>query len=196
MGNTAYAKCFLDRIDPHRNLFKGKIMTRDGNGCILKKKMSRLYPTNRSQVLILDDNANVWDDSPNLIQIKSYTYFRNVKELHALSCAAPITSQYYSFVNNYASSKPNTSFHVEQGEFDLDDGDADFVVPALPPPSPPVDDFSNQFSISSTHCTKQPEVFLDKNIADIIPEEKETDDALYHVGKVCIGYMCCCPCVN
>ncbi|GAN04914.1 hypothetical protein MAM1_0076c04381 [Mucor ambiguus] len=184
MGNTAYARTFLDRIDPHRNLFKGKILTRDGNGCILKKKMSRLYPTNRTQVLILDDSANVWDDSPNLIQIKTYTYFRNVKELNALSCAAPIRNQYYSFVNSYTSSNQSTSFHHQEDGFDLDNGDADFVVPALPPPSPPVEDFSNQFSISSTYCTKQPDIFLDKNIADIIPEEKETDDALAHIGKV------------
>lgn len=185
MGSTAYAKSLLDRIDPYRNLFKGKILSRDGNGCTLQKKMSRLYPTNRSQVLILDDNANVWDDSPNLIQIKSYTYFKNVKELHALSYAEPIISQYYSSVNNYtSSSKQNSSFHIEEGEFDLDGEDADFVEPALPPPSPPVDEFSNQFSISSSNYTKQPDVFLDKNIADIIPEEKETDDALDYIGKI------------
>lgn len=184
MGNKAYAKTFLDRIDPHRNLFKGKMLTRDGNGCILKKRLNRLYPTNRTQVLILDDSANVWDDSPNLIQIKPYIYFRNVKQLNALSQAEPIMSQYYSFVNNYTSRNQSTSFHFEQGEFDLDNRDSDFVVPALPPPSPPEEDFSNQFSISSINCTKQPDVFLDKNIADIIPEEKENDDALDHIGKV------------
>ncbi|CAO3622214.1 unnamed protein product [Mucor fragilis] len=184
MGNKAYAKTFLDRIDPHRNLFKGKMLTRDGNGCILKKRLNRLYPTNRTQVLILDDSANVWDDSPNLIQIKPYIYFRNVKQLNALSQAEPIMSQYYSFVNNYTSRNQSTSFHFEQGEFDLDNRDSDFVVPALPPPSPPEEDFSNQFSISSINCTKQPDVFLDKNIADIIPEEKENDDALDHIGKI------------
>ncbi|KAK4519422.1 uncharacterized protein ATC70_009657 [Mucor velutinosus] len=184
MGNKAYAKVFLDRIDPDRNLFKGSVLTRDGNGCILKKKISRIYPTDRTQVLILDDSANVWDDSPNLIQIKPYTYFRNVKELNALAYAAPTQNQYYSFVNSYTSTKQSTSFHLEQDEFDLDNTDADFAVPALPPPSPPVEDFSNQFSISSAHCTKQPDVFLDKNIADIIPEEIETDDALDHVGKI------------
>ncbi|KAL9536685.1 hypothetical protein MBANPS3_012453 [Mucor bainieri] len=184
MGNTAYANTFLDKIDPHRNLFKGKVLTRDGNGCILKKKMSRLFPTNRTQVLVLDDSANVWDDNSNLIQIKTYTYFKNVKELNALSYAAPIKNQYYSFVNNYTFSKQSTSFHHEEGEFDLDNGDADFAVPALPPPSPPVEDFSNHFSISSANCTNQPDVFLDKSIADIIPEEKEADDALDHIGKI------------
>ncbi|KAL9537998.1 hypothetical protein PS6_011655 [Mucor atramentarius] len=184
MGNKAYAKTFLDKIDPHRNLFKGKVFTRDGNGCILKKKLSRLYPTNHTQVLVLDDSANVWDDSPNLIQIKPYNYFKNVKQVNPLSYAKPIKNQFFSFVNNYTSSNHNSSFHLESSDFKLDSGDSDFLVPAIPPPSPPVEDFSNHFSISSTHCTKQLDDFLDESIADIIPEEKENDDTLEHVGKI------------
>ncbi|KAI8641310.1 HAD-like domain-containing protein [Parasitella parasitica] len=178
MGNKAYAEAFLDRIDPHRTLFKGRVLTRDGNGCILKKKLSRLYPTNQTQVLVLDDCANVWDNSPNLIQIKPYVFFKNVKQVNPLTHAKPIKNRLFSFVNNYSTSlniKNNYHDDHQQSDFKLDD--SDFLMPP-----PPFDDDHN-FSISST-CTNQTDTFLDESIADIIPETLENDRALENVGKL------------
>lgn len=181
MGNEAYASAFLNKIDPHRRLFKGKLLTRDGNGCILKKKLSRLYPTNKSQVLILDDCANVWDNCSNLVQIKPYYYFKNIKQINPLSYAKPIKSQFFSIVNNYSSNNSRYSYDEgSQDEFKLDGGsDYDFLVPAIP-----ITD-NDTFSISSTNCTNKSDTFFDKSIADIIPEAKENDDTLENVGKVC-----------
>ncbi|CEP11082.1 hypothetical protein [Parasitella parasitica] len=179
MGNRAYAKAFLDKIDPHRTLIKGKVFTRDGNGCILKKKLSRLYPTNQTQVLVLDDCANVWNDSPNLIQIEPYVFFKNVKQVNPLTHTIPIKNRFFSFVNNYISSLNfKKSYHddYQQSDFKLDE--SDFLAPTLS-----FDD-DNNFSISSNTCTNQTDAFHDQSIADIIPEMLEEDEALENVAKI------------
>jgi TFIIF-interacting CTD phosphatase-like protein len=84
MGRKCYAEAILDKIDPCRTLFQGRILTRDSNGSISRKRLDRIFPTDTSTVLVLDDCAEVWNDCPNLIHIKPYEYFMGVDEVNGI----------------------------------------------------------------------------------------------------------------
>ncbi|CEP11077.1 hypothetical protein [Parasitella parasitica] len=83
MGTRAYAKAITAVIDPSMELFQDRILTRDENGSLTKKRLDRLFPADQSKVVVLDDRADVWDYSPNLIQIKPYEYFAGVGDINA-----------------------------------------------------------------------------------------------------------------
>ncbi|GAN04908.1 conserved hypothetical protein [Mucor ambiguus] len=83
MGTRAYAKAVAAVIDPTMELFQDRILTRDENGSLTKKRLDRLFPADQSKVVVLDDRADVWDYSPNLIQIKPYEYFAGVGDINA-----------------------------------------------------------------------------------------------------------------
>lgn len=83
MGTRAYAKAVAAVIDPEKELFRDRILTRDENGSLTKKRLDRLFPADQSKVVVLDDRADVWDYSPNLIQIKPYEYFAGVGDINA-----------------------------------------------------------------------------------------------------------------
>ncbi|KAL7312804.1 CTD phosphatase Fcp1 [Mucor circinelloides] len=83
MGTRAYAKAVAAVIDPTMELFQDRILTRDENGSLTKKRLDRLFPADQSKVVVLDDRADVWDHSPNLIQIKPYEYFAGVGDINA-----------------------------------------------------------------------------------------------------------------
>jgi RNA polymerase II subunit A-like phosphatase len=84
MGRKSYAKAILDKIDPYRTLFQGQILTRDSNGSMNKKRLDRIFPSDTSTVLILDDCTEVWNGCPNLIHIKPYEYFIGVDEVNCV----------------------------------------------------------------------------------------------------------------
>lgn len=89
MGRKPYAEAILDQIDPYRTLFQGQILTRDSNGSIMKKRLDRIFPTDTSTVLVLDDCAEIWNDCPNLIHIKPYEYFIGVYDVNAVPSINP-----------------------------------------------------------------------------------------------------------
>ncbi|KAI8641304.1 hypothetical protein BD408DRAFT_483510 [Parasitella parasitica] len=89
MGTRAYAKAITAVIDPSMELFQDRILTRDENGSLTKKRLDRLFPADQSKVVVLDDRADVWDYSPNLIQIKPYEYFAGVGDINAPPNAQP-----------------------------------------------------------------------------------------------------------
>jgi RNA polymerase II subunit A C-terminal domain phosphatase len=98
MGTWAYADAILKCIDPESRYFHDdRIMTRDrylqethecmnGSESVLpnwtKKHLKRLFPCKDNMVLILDDRADVWENSPNLIRIKPYEFFKGYGDVN------------------------------------------------------------------------------------------------------------------
>ncbi|KAJ2816198.1 CTD phosphatase Fcp1, partial [Coemansia sp. 'formosensis'] len=48
-----------------------------------RKTLKRLFPVDTSMVVILDDRADVWEWSPNLIKVHPYEFFRGVGDINA-----------------------------------------------------------------------------------------------------------------
>ncbi|KAJ1719339.1 CTD phosphatase Fcp1 [Coemansia erecta] len=83
MGTRPYANAVARLIDPESNLFNGRILSRDESGSMTEKSLKRLFPVDTSMVVILDDRADVWKWSPNLIRVCAYEFFRGVGDINA-----------------------------------------------------------------------------------------------------------------
>jgi RNA polymerase II subunit A-like phosphatase len=83
MGTRTYAEAVVNEIDPKGELFNDRILSRDDSGSMTQKRLERLFPSNTSKVVILDDRADVWSFSPNLIQIKPYEYFVGIGDINS-----------------------------------------------------------------------------------------------------------------
>jgi RNA polymerase II subunit A-like phosphatase len=94
MGTRAYAEEVCDAIDPDGNIFGGRLLSRDESGSefslkfsyldltefstlrgLTQKSLQRLFPCDTSMVVIIDDRADVWEWSPNLIKVVPCSYF-------------------------------------------------------------------------------------------------------------------------
>jgi RNA polymerase II subunit A C-terminal domain phosphatase len=87
MGTRAYAEEVCKAIDPDGKFFCGRILSRDESGseCVVvlglllslvdilqgltQKSLQRLFPVDTSMVVIIDDRADVWEWSPNLVKV-------------------------------------------------------------------------------------------------------------------------------
>lgn len=69
MGTRSYANCVCKLVDPDGSLFGTRILSRDENGSLLHKSLSRLFPMDTSMVVIIDDRGDVWNWSPNLVKV-------------------------------------------------------------------------------------------------------------------------------
>lgn len=83
MGNRPYADAVSKVIDPESKLFNGRVLSRDENGSDTKKSLKRLFPVDTSMVVILDDRADIWEWSPNLIKVHPYEFFSGVGDINA-----------------------------------------------------------------------------------------------------------------
>lgn len=83
MGTRSYAEAVVKEIDADGKLFQDRILSRDENGSMTKKRLERLFPSDSSKVVVLDDRADVWDYTPNLIQIKPYEYFIGIGDINS-----------------------------------------------------------------------------------------------------------------
>lgn len=70
MGTRSYADCICRIVDPEGHLFGARILSRDENGSDVQKSLSRLFPISTDMVVIIDDRADVWSWSPNLIKVE------------------------------------------------------------------------------------------------------------------------------
>ncbi|KAI5172728.1 RNA polymerase II subunit A C-terminal domain phosphatase [Nematocida sp. LUAm3] len=76
MGNRAYGHKIAEILDKNKSIFGDRIVTRDDNlGCI-EKDLSRLFPTNTRNVIVLDDRPDVWRFCKNLLPIRPYSFFQ------------------------------------------------------------------------------------------------------------------------
>ncbi|KDN37201.1 hypothetical protein K437DRAFT_211866, partial [Tilletiaria anomala UBC 951] len=83
MGTRSYADCVCRLVDPDGTLFGSRILSRDENGSLLQKSLSRLFPVDTSMVVIIDDRADVWSRSPNLIKVNPYDFFVGIGDINA-----------------------------------------------------------------------------------------------------------------
>ncbi|QLG70833.1 hypothetical protein HG535_0A07750 [Zygotorulaspora mrakii] len=83
MATRAYALEIAKIIDPDGSLFANRILSRDENGSLTQKSLERLFPTDQSMVVIIDDRGDVWDWSPNLIKVVPYNFFVGVGDINS-----------------------------------------------------------------------------------------------------------------
>lgn len=70
MGTSPYANALMSIIDPDGHLFADRVLSRDQSGSIHYKFLSRIFPTNDSMVVIIDDRGDVWKYCENLIRVR------------------------------------------------------------------------------------------------------------------------------
>ena len=93
MGTRAYAEEVCAAIDPDNTIFGGRILSRDESESkymrtrhtthrlyypgLTQKSLQRLFPCDTSMVVIIDDRADVWEWSPNLIKVIPCEFVRS-----------------------------------------------------------------------------------------------------------------------
>lgn len=84
MGTRAYAQQIAKIIDPERKLFGDRIISRDENGSLTAKTLSRLFPVDTKMVVIIDDRADVWPrNRSNLIKVVPYDFFVGIGDINS-----------------------------------------------------------------------------------------------------------------
>ncbi|KHJ33856.1 putative fcp1-like phosphatase [Erysiphe necator] len=84
MGTRAYAMNIAKIVDPEKKLFGDRIISRDENGSITTKSLSRLFPVSTKMVVIIDDRADVWPKNrPNLVKVVPYDFFLGIGDINS-----------------------------------------------------------------------------------------------------------------
>ncbi|CAL1694574.1 unnamed protein product [Somion occarium] len=83
MGTRAYAEEVCTAIDPEGKIFGGRILSRDESGSLTQKSLQRLFPSDQSMVVIIDDRADVWEWSPNLVKVIPYDFFVGIGDINS-----------------------------------------------------------------------------------------------------------------
>ncbi|KAI8969704.1 hypothetical protein BDB01DRAFT_840117 [Pilobolus umbonatus] len=83
MGTRSYAEAVVKELDPEGTYFEDRILSRDESGSMTEKRLERLFPSDTSKVVIIDDRADVWNYSPNLIHIKAYEFFVGIGDINS-----------------------------------------------------------------------------------------------------------------
>ncbi|KAL5107207.1 hypothetical protein TcWFU_000112 [Taenia crassiceps] len=83
-GNRAYAHQLASILDPKRKYFCQRILSRDEcfNPVTKSANLRALFPRGVHLVCIIDDRGDVWDWSPNLIQVQPYRFFPEVGDIN------------------------------------------------------------------------------------------------------------------
>lgn len=89
MGTREYADAICKVIDPDGKIFGGRVLSRDESGSeswsklkwpspdssgFSSKNLKRLFPTDQSMVVVIDDRSDVWADIPNLVKVVPCEY--------------------------------------------------------------------------------------------------------------------------
>ncbi|KAF2477934.1 uncharacterized protein BDR25DRAFT_330546 [Lindgomyces ingoldianus] len=83
MATRAYAQAVAKIIDPDRRYFGDRILSRDENYTDKLKTLHRLFPTNTDMVVIIDDRADIWHYSDNLIRVPVFNFFPGAGDINA-----------------------------------------------------------------------------------------------------------------
>lgn len=83
MGTRTYAESVCKLVDPQGTIFGARILSRDENGSLLQKSLSKLFPVDTSMVVIIDDRADVWQWSPNLVRVSPFDFFVGSGDINA-----------------------------------------------------------------------------------------------------------------
>ncbi|KAI8824554.1 uncharacterized protein EV422DRAFT_520485 [Fimicolochytrium jonesii] len=82
MGSRQYADQIANILDQDRALFKDRIISRDENRSNFKS-IQRLFPSDQSMVVIVDDRSDIWHWSPNLYKILPFNFFVGTGDINA-----------------------------------------------------------------------------------------------------------------
>lgn len=83
MATRAYAQAVCKIIDPDRRYFGDRILSRDENYTDKLKSLHRLFPTNTDMVVIIDDRADIWHYSDNLVRVPVFNFFPGAGDINA-----------------------------------------------------------------------------------------------------------------
>lgn len=83
MGTRAYAKSIAKIIDPEGEFFADRILSRDESGSLTQKSLERLFPTDTSMVVIIDDRGDVWNWSDHLIKVVPFDFFVGIGDINS-----------------------------------------------------------------------------------------------------------------
>ncbi len=83
MGTRAYAKSIAKIIDPEGEYFADRILSRDESGSLTQKSLERLFPTDTSMVVIIDDRGDVWNWSDHLIKVVPFDFFVGIGDINS-----------------------------------------------------------------------------------------------------------------
>ena len=83
MGTRAYAQSIANIVDPNRNIFGDRILSRDESGSLTAKNLQRLFPVDTKMVVIIDDRGDVWKWSDNLIKVSPYDFFVGIGDINS-----------------------------------------------------------------------------------------------------------------
>lgn len=84
MATRAYAREVAKIIDPDQKYFGDRIVSRDESGSLSHKNLQRIFPLDTKLVVIIDDRADVWHWSPNLIKVNPYCFFVGTGDINAM----------------------------------------------------------------------------------------------------------------
>lgn len=84
MGTRAYADNIAKIVDPDRKVFGDRILSRDENGSMTVKNLKRLFHADTRMVVIIDDRADVWHWTPNLIKVNAFEFFPGVGDINGM----------------------------------------------------------------------------------------------------------------
>ncbi|KAL7418267.1 CTD phosphatase Fcp1 [Cryptotrichosporon argae] len=82
MGTRTYADAICAVIDPDGSIFGGRVLSRDESGSMSSKSLIRLFPTDHSMVVVIDDRSDVWGDCPNLVKVIPYDFFVGIGDIN------------------------------------------------------------------------------------------------------------------
>ncbi|KAK7083969.1 RNA polymerase II [Halocaridina rubra] len=84
-GVREYAHYIAHFLDPEAKLFSQRILSR--NECLdpmsKKANLNSLFPCGDNLVCIIDDRTDVWNFSPNVVQVVPYHFFRHTGDINA-----------------------------------------------------------------------------------------------------------------
>lgn len=83
MATRAYAQAVAKIIDPDRKYFGDRILSRDENYTDKLKSLHRLFPNNTDMVVIIDDRADIWGYSDNLVRVPVFNFFPGAGDINA-----------------------------------------------------------------------------------------------------------------
>ncbi|CAG8536878.1 12645_t:CDS:10 [Ambispora gerdemannii] len=83
MGTRHYAEAVANIIDPKKDIFSERILSRDESGSMIHKNIRRLFPCDDSMVVVIDDRADVWQWAPNVIKVNPYGFFVGIGDINA-----------------------------------------------------------------------------------------------------------------
>ena len=83
MGTRAYAENIAALVDRDRRIFGDRILSRDESGSMVAKNLRRIFPVDTKMVVIIDDRADVWHWSANLIKVTAFSFFIGIGDINS-----------------------------------------------------------------------------------------------------------------